>query len=103
LVRGLVGEQIVKANHVTEKILTHLDDIHSVFDMADSVGLSPRQLQRTLKKTTGFTPHDLLKILRLQRTFKQPNSGDFADQSHFIRSFRKATGYTPSVYAKKFE
>lgn len=103
LVRQLASEKIVIANPITEKILAHLDDIHSVTDMAVVAGVSPRQLQRRLKQTTGFAPHDLLKVLRLQRSFTQPDLDAYADQSHFIRSFRRATGYTPTKYAKKFE
>lgn len=106
LVESLVHEQIVVANPVMETILAHLDDIHTVAEMAEAAGLSPRQLQRTLKKTTGFTPHDLLKVLRLQRPLSNPGSkadrDAFADQAHFIRSFRHAAGYTPGKYAKKF-
>lgn len=103
LVRELAGKQIVKVNYVTEKILMHLDDIHSVADMANVVGVSTRQLQRTLHQTTGFAPHDLLKVLRLQRSFTRPDYSEYADQSHFIRSFRRAVGYTPTKYARKFE
>ena len=94
---------MVITNPITEKILAHLNDIHSVADMAGVAGVSPRQLQRTLRQTTGFAPHDLLKVLRLQRSFTQPDLDTYADQSHFIRSFRKATGYTPTGYAKKFD
>lgn len=103
LVRQLASEKIVIANPITEKILTRLDNIHSVADMAKLAGVSPRQLQRTLKQSTGFAPHDLLKVLRLQRSYTQPDLSIYADQSHFIRSFRKATGYTPSKYTEKFE
>ncbi len=102
LARRLASEEMVIANPVTEKILAHLNDIHSVADMARVAGVSPRQLQRTLRQTTGFAPHDLLKVLRLQRSFTQPDLDAYADQSHYIRSFRKATGYTPTEYAKKF-
>jgi AraC-like DNA-binding protein len=103
LVRQLANEKIVIANSLTEKILTHLADIHNVADMAAVAGVSPRQLQRALKQSTGFAPHDLLKVLRLQRSFAQPNLSMYADQSHFIRSFRKATGYTPTKYTEKFD
>ena len=103
LVRQLASEEMVIANPVTEKILAHLNHIHSVADMAGVAGVSPRQLQRTLRQTTGFAPHDLLKVLRLQRSFTHPDPSVFADQSHFIRSFRKATGYTPTQYFSKFE
>jgi hypothetical protein len=87
LVQWSIDEEIVKANHVTEKILTNINDLHTVADMAAVTGMSPRQLQRTLKRTTGFSPHDLLKILRLQRSFRQ----------HYLES------YTPAKYTDKFD
>jgi AraC-like DNA-binding protein len=71
--------------------------------MASFSSLSSRQLQRVLKKTTGFTPHDFLKVLRLQQTLNGNDTWSYADQSHFIHSFRKATGYTPGKYSKKFD
>lgn len=103
LVDRLVEAGLVVANPVTEKIFAHIDDIHSVADMAEVSGVSPRQLQRTLKRTTGFTPHDFLKVLRLQQSLNGEPSLSYADQSHFIHSFRRATGYTPGKYAKKFD
>jgi AraC-like DNA-binding protein len=102
-VDGLVESKLVIANPVTEKIFRHLDDIHSVADMASVSELSPRQLQRVLKKTTGFAPHDFLKVLRLQQSLNGEPSLSYADQSHFIHSFRKATGYTPARYSRKFD
>jgi AraC-like DNA-binding protein len=71
--------------------------------MASVTCLSTRQLQRILKQTTGFTPHDLLKVLRIQQSFKQHYLDLYADQSHYIHSFRKVTGYTPAKYANKFD
>ncbi len=103
LVQRLKDEKVIVANPVTAKILSHLEDIHTVVDMAAVTGLSPRQLQRTLKRTTGFSPHDLLKVLRLQQSFKQHYLESYTDQSHFIHSFRKLTGYTPAKYSSKFD
>lgn len=103
LVQRLVDRKLVVANPVTEKIFQHLDDIYSVSDMAKVACLSPRQLQRTLKRTTGFAPHDFLKVLRLQQALNGDPSLSYADQSHFIHSFRKATGYTPGRYSRKFD
>jgi len=103
LVRQLAREHIVIANEVTAKILAHLDDVHSVADMAEITGVTPRQLQRTLKQATGFTPHDLLKVLRLQQAMKQGYPALYTDQSHFIRSFRAIAGYTPAQYFSKFD
>lgn len=102
-VESLIESKLVIANPVTEKIFRNLDDIHTVSDMAATAGLSPRQLQRTLKRTTGFAPHDFLKVLRLQQTLNGNDTSSYADQSHFIHSFRKATGYTPGKYTKKFD
>lgn len=101
-VEALVERELLVANPITERIFERLDAINSVADMAVSAAISPRQLQRTLKRTTGFTPHDFLKVLRLQQALRGDASLSYADQSHFIHSFRKATGYTPGKYAKKF-
>jgi AraC-like DNA-binding protein len=103
LVEQLISEKLVAANPVTANILANLDAIHSVADMAAITNMSPRQLQRTLKQTTGFSPHDFLKVLRVQQSFKENYLAYYADQSHFIHSFRKITGYTPSSYTKRFD
>lgn len=103
LVDTLVEKKQVVANPITERIFRHIDDIHSVADMAAASGFSPRQLQRVLKRTTGFAPHDFLKVIRLQQSLNGEPSLSYADQSHFIHSFRKATGYTPGTYARKFD
>ncbi|WP_187429888.1 AraC family transcriptional regulator [Roseobacter fucihabitans] len=103
LVDQMVARGLVIANPVTEKIFEHMEEIYSVADMAEVARLSTRQLQRTLKRTTGFSPHDFLKILRLQQALKGEPSLSYADQSHFIHSFRKATGYTPGRYSRKFD
>ncbi|MEP1205984.1 MAG: helix-turn-helix transcriptional regulator [Rhizobiaceae bacterium] len=102
-VETLVDSKTVIANPITQKIFQNIDAIHSVADMAAIADLSPRQLQRVLKSTTGFTPHNFLKVLRLQQSLHGEPSLSYADQSHFIHSFRKATGYTPAKYAKKFD
>lgn len=103
LVAGLIEKGLASVNPITSKILAHIGDIHSVGDMAVLTGLSTRQLQRALKTTTGFTPHDFLKLLRLQQSFKQHYLDFYADQPHFIHSFRKITGYTPKEYFNKFD
>lgn len=102
-VESLIESKFVAPNLVTDKIFQNLDNIHSVADMAAVCDISARQLQRTLKRTTGFTPHDFLKVLRLQQTLNGSDTWSYADQSHFIHSFRKATGYTPGKYSRKFD
>ena len=103
LVDDLVFEGLVEPNPVTASILSNIGEVHSVADMASVARLSTRQLQRTLKATTGFTPHDLLKVLRIQHSFRQDYLLSFADQSHFTHSFRQVTGYTPGKFEKTFD
>ncbi|MEH6646059.1 helix-turn-helix domain-containing protein [Sulfitobacter sp.] len=103
LVEQLARDGIIAPNPVTDRIFQNLEDITSVADMAVACDLSARQLQRVLKATTGFAPHDFLKILRLQQSLTGNDTWDYADQSHFIHSFRRATGYTPGKYARKFD
>lgn len=103
LVEQLVERSIVMPNTVVQRIIRGLDEINSVKDMADMSRVSSRQLQRVLKQSTGFAPHDFLKVIRLQKTLSGEETDSYADQSHFIRSFRSATGYTPGHYSKKFD
>ncbi len=102
LVRRLIKARLVTIDPVTTNLLANIDEIETVADMANAAGLSPRQLQRVLRQTTGFSPHDFLKVLRLQQSFTRGYLEFYADQSHYIHSFRKITGYTPSKYARKF-
>lgn len=103
LVDTLVARKLVVINPFTERIFQCLDDITSVADMAEVTNLSARQLQRKLKQTTGFAPHDFLKVLRLQQALNGSDTWSYADQSHFIHSFRKATGYTPGKFSRKYD
>ena len=102
-VESLLEAGLVAPNPVTAAILTNLDEIYSVADMAEVAGLSPRQLQRALKATTGFTPHNLWKVLRVQHSFRNDYLLLFADQAHFTHSFKKLTGYTPGNFKKTFD
>lgn len=102
LVDQLTLEEWVRKDSGIAKILDNLDRIHTVAEMADVMDMSPRQLQRDLKRMTGFLPHDVIKVFRLQRSFGQHYLSLYADQSHFIHSFRRITGYTPKDYKENF-
>ncbi|GAB4246229.1 MAG: hypothetical protein Tsb0034_25150 [Ekhidna sp.] len=77
--------------------------------LASSVGLSTRQLERSFKKVVGLTPKFYSRIVRFNYIFevmKEHNdswirialqSGYF-DQSHFIKNFKEFTGEEPSSY-----
>lgn len=103
LVEWCVAQQLVAPHAAIARILSRLHDVRSVADMAALVGLSPRQLQRTVRQATGLAPHDLLKVLRLQQSFRRHHLDLFADQSQYIHAFREATGYTPTRYRARFD
>ena len=82
--------------------------------MVSGAGRSVRQAQRRAIAQTGQTLRDLHKIIRRDAAFRASanakRSGNanwsqvaadsgFADQSHFIGYFRKATGFTPQRMA----
>jgi AraC-like DNA-binding protein len=99
----LKQQGIVTKNDVTWRLISNLDKIKSVQDMADVSNKSSRQLQRILKYSTGLSPHDFLKVLRAQQTFKGHPLDYYADQAHYTRSLRSMTGYTPRSFQNKFD
>lgn len=103
LVQALIDAGLLARNLVVERILAHLTGIRSVADMAAAACLSQRQLQRSIRQSTGFAPHDLLKVLRVQQSFRRSYLDLFADQSHYIHAFRRVTGHTPARYREKFD
>lgn len=103
LVERLVASAHVAPNALTGAILMNLDRLRTVADMAALAGLSTRQLQRALKASVGMPPHDFLKVLRLQQSFRRDYLELYADQSHYINAFRQSTGYTPSRYVATFD
>ncbi|MEM1333285.1 MAG: AraC family transcriptional regulator [Actinomycetota bacterium] len=99
----LVADGLIEPDPVTAAILGRLDEIDDVADMARVAALSPRQLQRRLKATTGFTPHDLLKVLRVQRSFRHDTTLSFTDQAHYTHAFKHVTGLPPGRFRKTFD
>ena len=84
----------------------------SVKAITEKLHMSERSLQRLFKSETGISPKRFCKIIQFQASLEQLTSDDylklgqiahergFADQSHFIRMFRKYTGHTPSSFTK---
>lgn len=81
--------------------------------LADAVGLSLRQLQRLFRTHVGATPKFVIRRQRLQEAAVRIERGDgaslttlahelgYADQAHFSRDFRAATGLSASAFARR--
>ena len=80
--------------------------------MVSKLKLNERTFQRIFKKYVGVTASQYRRICQFHISFAQVRSGDFdklsdvaydngfADQSHFIRSFKEFTQVTPNDYLR---
>jgi len=80
-----------------------------VRDLALSIGISDRQLQRRFVAAVGFGPKTFQRIMRFQRLLNQSSVADsarqtiadlacgagYADQAHMCREFRELADTTP--------
>jgi len=88
-------------NNPTIAILLNTD-ITSAASMAAQTGYSIRHIQRVLRRNVGFTPHDFIKVIRFQRALYMDNSSVYADQSHYIREFKRITDMTPRAFYQTY-
>lgn len=85
----------------------------SIKNIRDKLHVTERTLERHFLKEVGVTAKQFAKIIQFSSSMKQITDEDyfnlteigydngFADQSHFIRSFKKFTGKTPKEYQKQ--
>jgi len=81
--------------------------------LQQALNLSERSLQRKFEQYVGIPPRLFSKISQFQAALAQLTSRKFfklsdiaydngyADQSHFIRGFKKFTGLSPNAYIEK--
>lgn len=81
--------------------------------LASSLNVSQRHLQKTFLQKVGLTQKQFIKMLRFQKLLKRMDDGgkahftrlayehDYFDQSHFIREFKAFTGVPPSEFAMR--
>jgi signal transduction histidine kinase/DNA-binding response OmpR family regulator len=91
----------------------HLAEDHfTIEQFSREVGLSRAQMHRKLVALTGCSARDLLRRIRLERSYDLllANSGTvseiayrvgFADPSHFSRCFRKQYGFSPAFTRRR--
>ncbi|MDR8394545.1 AraC family transcriptional regulator [Aliifodinibius sp. S!AR15-10] len=82
----------------------------SVKQLTDKTGYTRKHLVDRFKEEVGLTIKEYQKIYRIYRVLKYVDAADhiswaqlaykfgFYDQSHFIRNFKRYTGFTPSAY-----
>ena len=78
----------------------------SVHDLAGIACLGKKQFERVFRENVGMNPKEYCIIARFQKALAMLQSGTreyadvaygsgYADQSHFIRDFRRICGFTP--------
>ncbi len=106
---GLSSHQV---HQVTSFVHEHLADDISLTVLANLARLSPWHFCRAFKQTFGIPPHRWVNSLRIERAKELlacPTLSitdvalctGFAGSPQFARSFRMATGCTPSKYRKQ--
>ena len=89
----------------------HMMQDVSLNEMAKLAGLSPSQFARLFKISTGMPPYKWCLDARIKRAQELLLLGKdsvsaiaiqtgFADQSHFTKTFRRATGVTPKDWQR---
>ncbi|QYR21933.1 AraC family transcriptional regulator [Paenibacillus sp. sptzw28] len=95
-----------------EYMHSHLDRDISLDELSACASVSSSHMTRLFKQATGFTPHQYLICLRVERAKSLIRSraftmGEiaasvgFADQSHMNRHFKRITGQTPKAFGRQ--
>ncbi len=102
------------AFHIQKFVTKHLADPQlSIKSIADSLYLTPNYLSLQFKKESGTTINQYMTELRIDRAeellkdrkyklYEVASSVGFQDANYFAKTFKKATGLTPSEYREKY-
>ncbi len=85
----------------------------SLTSIANSLDVHPVYFSRAFRKFCGCTVGEYVRRLRVESASRQLKNSDdplvlvalvcgFSDQSHFTKTFKKATGMTPAQYRAAF-
>ena len=89
-----------------------LAELKRVRDLPQQLGLSSRRVRQLAQEELGASVKTILSIQRMNAQLEElhrsgaapltrTSAHEFADQSHASREFRRATGVTPSFYARR--
>lgn len=105
--KNKTDERLIK--FATEKIL-NTPNKNIIREIQNDICVTERTLQRMFEKNIGISPNQFRKINQFNKAFQQLNKKQFqdlsdiastngyADQSHFIRTFKEFTNFTPKEY-----
>ena len=91
----------------------HLQQDWPASRWARVVNISPSRLHQLFKDETGLPPARYLRLLRMERAKKLLETSylsvkevmarvGLADESHFVRDFKRSYGCTPAKYRERF-
>lgn len=102
LVQALVSDGTLAENPLVAHVIKRLS-MYTVADIARELTISERQLRRLVRAATGFSPRELQKVINFQRSFSTDWRDVYADQSHYIHTFKQITHTTPQQYQRDYD
>ena len=113
-----ITDTLSDATYKTKRITAAIKQIYiapatPITELSSIACLSKKQFERLFNSLVGINPKEYTRIVRFQKALEQMQhqSGEinqaqvayasgYADQSHFIREFKKFSGYTPTSLLK---
>lgn len=92
---------VLKSNPLINSLLGN--EWTTIEEAARNMGYSVRHIQRVLLNDVGYKPHDFLKVIRFQRALSGQDFSQYADQSHYIREFKRIAGMTPQTFHATYQ
>ena len=105
-VKNLKKDDIDITTYVIEHIEKHCGVVN-VVQLVEEIGYSQCYVNRIFKNNVGLSVKKYAEIVRLQESIRMINKDSgrdiygilgYYDQSHFIKSFKKFTTFTPKKY-----
>jgi AraC-like DNA-binding protein len=117
LLQWLASENVDPRIRSAVQTIDRQQGLVSIDDLAASVSMTRRHLERKFLKAVGITPKRLARITRFQHALRILEGSDtaprgtrtaatcgYADQAHFIRDFRELAGCPPGEHLlRQFE
>ncbi len=120
IISGYLFSRIAKTNtqadatiqQALSQIITSKGNV-SLKELQQSVQLSERSFERRFNEHVGISPRLFARVCKFQASLSQLKNNDFtrlsdiaydngyADQSHFIRTFREFAGFSPNQFQKQ--